>query len=229
MCGRFTQRISSEEFGRIFGAEDLAELPADRFNVAPTDPVVAVVQRDTRRALVAYHWGLVPHWASDLKMGSRLFNARAETVATTAAFRIAFRTKRCLIPANGFYEWLRDSDGKRLPHYVTRADGGALAFAGLWSSWRPPAGGEVLRTCTIITTTPNEIVARLHDRMPVILGPEHWGLWLDPAMREPGPLLRILRPSPADELEVYPVAPLVNSVRNNGPQLVERVGPSLSA
>lgn len=229
VCGRFTQRISSEEFGRIFGADDLADLPADRFNVAPTDPVVAMVQRDTRRALVAYHWGLVPHWASDLKIGSRLFNARAETVATTPAFRDAFRTKRCIIPANGFYEWQRDPVRGRVPHYVSRADGAPLAFAGLWSTWRPPAGGGALRTCTILTTMPNELVARLHDRMPVILSPGSWGLWLDPAMHEPGPLLRMLRPSPADEFDVYPVAPLVNSVRNNGPLLVERMGPSLTA
>jgi putative SOS response-associated peptidase YedK len=229
MCGRFTQRISSGEFGRIFGADDLADLPADRFNVAPTDPVAAVVQREHRRALVACRWGLVPRWASDVRIGSRLFNARAETVATTPAFRDAFRTKRCIIPANGFYEWQRGPDGGRVPHYVSRADDAPLAFAGLWSTWRPPAGGDALRTCTILTTTPNELVARLHDRMPVILSPDCWASWLDPAMHEPGPLLRMLRPSPAEELDVYPVAPLVNSVRNNGPLLVERAGPSLTA
>ncbi len=226
MCGRFTQKISSPELARIFEADDLADIPGDRYNVAPTDPVAAVYIRDGRRILAQMRWGLVPHWASSAREAAGRINARAETIDRTPAFRDAFERKRCLIPADGFYEWQRSPDGRRLPYFITRPDGLPIAFAGLRATWHGPPGGAdarpPLRTCSIVTTTPNDLVARLHNRMPVILAPETWDVWLDPSA-DPGELRSLLVPAPPDELVMYPVAPLVNSVRNNGPELVRPV------
>ncbi len=231
MCGRFTQRLSSSEFARIFEARDVAERPGDAYNVAPTQQVAAVVVRDDERIVDRFRWGLVPGWADSAAIGSRMFNARAETVATSPAFRHSFRAKRCLIPADGFYEWLRLPDGKRQPYYIAARDGSPLAFAGLWSAWRPRGAGEPedvpadLLSCTIVTTTPNELMSRLHTRMPVILPAAAWAVWLDPALADPGELQGLLRPSDAD-LVAHPVAPLVNSVRNQGPALIAPVEPA---
>jgi putative SOS response-associated peptidase YedK len=168
VCGRFTQRLSSSEFASIFSARDLVDAAGERFNVAPTQSVVAVVRRDEERVLERFRWGLVPHWAKNPASGGRMINARAETVASTPAFRHSFRAKRCLVPADGFYEWQRSPDGRR-PFYITREDGQPLAFAGLWSTWHDPATDLALLTCSIVTTTPSELMAPLHNRMPVIL------------------------------------------------------------
>ena len=245
MCGRFTQRLSSGEFARIFGAEDLAETPGEAYNVAPTQRVAAVAVRDEQRVLDRFRWGLVPGWAERVTIGNRLINARAETVASTPAFRHSFRAKRCLIPADGFYEWRRTPEGARQPFYITAADGAPLAFAGLWSAWRDRSGGHdrpasadgapgddrsgsagapALLTCSIVTTTPNALMATLHDRMPVILRPDAWDLWLDPSIADPGELQALLRPSEA-ELVAWPVSDRVNSPRNQGSGLVERLAP----
>ena len=269
VCGRFTQRLSSGEFARIFGDEDLATTTGEAYNVAPTQRVAAVVVRDDRRVLDRFRCGLVPGWAERVTIGSRLINARAETVASTPAFRHSFRAKRCLIPADGFYEWRRAPDGTRQPFYITAAVGGPLAFAGLWSAWRDlSAGGDrsgaadgaplgdrsgaadgalggdrsgaadgaplgdrsdapgapPLLTCSIVTTTPNALMATLHNRMPVILEPDAWDLWLDPALADPGELQALLRPSDAD-LVAWPVSDLVNSPRNQGSRLIERLAP----
>lgn len=228
MCGRVTQRRGSTEIADLFGAEDLAGDPGGRFNVAPTDPLTVVVEREGRRAVTSYRWGLVPPWAESPKVGARMINARAETIATSPAFRGSVRSRRCLVPADGFYEWRRLPDGHRQPFFITRADGAPLAFAGLWSAWREPgADGPSLRTCAIVTTTPNELLAQVHNRMPVILAPEHWTLWLGTSAGDLGELVGFLRPSPPEELVAYPVDARVNSVRNNGPELVEAVGPAL--
>ena len=257
VCGRFTQRLSSGEFARIFGAEDLAATTGEAYNVAPTQRVAAVVVRDDRRVLDRFRWGLVPGWADRVTIGSRLINARAETVASTPAFRHSFRARRCLIPADGFYEWRRAPDGTRQPFYITAAGGAPLVFAGLWSAWRDPsarsnrsgavdgapegdrsgaadaapggdrsgaAGAPPLLTCSIVTTTPNALMATLHNRMPVILEPDAWDLWLDPAVADPGELQALLHPSDAD-LVAWPVSDLVNSPRNQGPGLIEPVAP----
>lgn len=232
MCGRMTQQRPSAELARLFEAEDLADDPGGRFNVAPTDPVSVVVERAGRRAVTSYRWGLVPPWADSPRVGARMINARAETIARSPAFRGPLRSRRCLVPADGFYEWFRSPDGSRRPYLVRRADGAPLAFAGLWSAWREPGTeGPPLRTCAVVTTTPNELVGRVHDRMPVILAPEHWSLWLDTAagdLEDLGELVGLLRPSPPGELTVLPVGPRVNSVRNDGPDLVEAVGPALA-
>ena len=223
VCGRFTQERASSEFAEIFGAEDLAGLDAGRYNVAPTDAAAVVVARDGRRAVTAYRWGLVPHWASSARVGSRMFNARAETLTASPAFRDAFRRRRCLVPVDSFYEWQGDG-GARRPLRIGRRDGLPLALAGLWSGWRDPDDGTVRRTFTIVTTTPNELIAPIHDRMPVILPAGAWADWLDMATPDPSRLLGLLVPNRTDDLVAVPVSRLVNDVRNDGPALIEPAG-----
>jgi putative SOS response-associated peptidase YedK len=229
MCGRFTQQRPSAELAALFEAEDLAERPGARFNLAPQQEGLVVVQRDDlRRAIVPYRWGLVPAWAKDPKIGSRLINARAETVATTPAFRASFAKRRCIVPADGFYEWERMTPEIRQPNLVRRVDGEPMAFAGLWSSWHDPVepDAEALRTFTIITTPANATLAPIHDRMPAILPASAWDAWLAPAAAEPGELLALLAPAADDLLERFPVSRRVNSVRNEGPELVIPLGPT---
>lgn len=219
MCGRFTQERPTSELAEIFEAEDLAGAPGGHFNVAPTDEAAVVVQREDRRAITAYRWGLIPHWSKDAKVGGRLFNARAETLAVAPMFRDAFRRRRCLIPVDSFYEWRRE--GKvRQPFRVVRRDGQPLALAGLWAGWRDPETAEVRRTFTIVTTTPNADMAAIHDRMPVLLAPDAWERWLDPALPDPSELLGLLVPAPDGSLDAYQVSRAVNDVRNDGPGLI---------
>ncbi len=218
MCGRFTQRLSSSEFARIFEARDVAGGGGEAYNVAPTQAVTVVVDRDDERVVDRFRWGLVPHWSKDITAGSRLINAKAETIATSPVFRHAFRSKRCLIPADGFYEWQRMPRGRQ-PFYITSADGSPLAFAGLWSAWRDAPTGLTLRTCSIVTTTPNGLMASIHDRIPVILAPDAWARWLV-SSTDPDELGALLRPSDA-ELVAFPVSSRVNSVRNHGAELVQ--------
>jgi putative SOS response-associated peptidase YedK len=225
MCGRFTQQTSSSELARIFDAEDLADDPGGRFNVAPTDEAAVIVQREERRAVVRYRWGLVPGWASDTRMASRAFNARAETLAASPLFRDAFRRRRCLVPVDGFYEWLREGS-KRQPMRIHDPSGRPLALAGLWTGRQDVDTGEWRRTFTIVTTRPNQLMAPIHDRMPVIVPPDAWADWLDPAPPNPGELRALLEPRDDVVLDAYPVAPLVNNVRNDGPELVERYVPA---
>ena len=224
MCGRFTQQRPTAELAEIFDAEPLVEDAEPRFNVAPTDGIVAVVRPPSdHRLLTAFRWGLIPAWADDPKVGSRHINARAESVFTSPTFRTSVRRRRCLIPADGFYEWRRTPDGAKQPYLIHHQDRTPLALAGLWASWKEPASGEWLRSATIITTAANPLVARLHDRMPVILPPTAWPLWLDPELSDIGELRGLLVPAPAGELEAYPVSTLVNSVRNEGAALVDPI------
>ncbi len=218
MCGRFTQQRPTSELAEIFDAENLAVDEGGHFNVAPTDEAAVVVQRDDRRAVVRYRWGLVPHWAAEAKIAGRTFNARAETIAVAPAFRDAFRRRRCIVPVDSFYEWKREN-GVRQPYRIVRADGRPLVLAGLWAGWRDPADGAVRRTFTIVTTRANATIRELHDRMPVILAGDAWRTWLDPRLADVAELHGLL--APADEpLEVYPVVRFVNNVRNDGPELV---------
>jgi putative SOS response-associated peptidase YedK len=225
MCGRFAQPRSAEELARIFHARPATDLPGERFNVAPTDEVAAVVEHHGERVVDAFRWGLVPFYAKSAKDGARLINARAETVETSPAFRTAFARHRCIIPADAFYEWRRERDpatGKIIrsePFAVRRLDGEPLALAGLWSSWRDPDTAARLYTCSILTTDPNELVARIHDRMPVVLDPTDWEAWL--AQETPAEKLRsLLHPAPVEPLDAYAVSPAVNNVRNEGPELL---------
>jgi putative SOS response-associated peptidase YedK len=220
MCGRFTQERPASELAEIFGAEPLSDDPGGHFNVAPTDEAMVVVQRDDRRAVTGYRWGLIPHWAETAKVGSRMFNARAETLATSPAFRDALVRKRCLVPVESFYEWKREGT-VRQPYRVARSDGRVLVLAGLWSGWRDPATDTVRRTFTIVTTTPNDALADLHDRMPVIVPDDAWARWLDPAPADPSELQGLLQPDDTVGLDIYAVSRAVNDVRRDGPELIQ--------
>ena len=203
MCGRFAQRTPARVLARTFGVE-VPETKA-RYNVAPTQEVLAVRQQAAGRAAVMLKWGLVPAWAKDTSMGARLINARAETVADKPAFREALKLRRCLIPASGFYEWRREGTHKQ-PYYFHLSDDRPFAFAGLWERW-----GEDLETCTILTTAANPLVAATHDRMPVILKAEDYDLWLDESVRSRELLTPLLVPYPAAEMTAQPVSLYVNS------------------
>lgn len=221
MCGRFTLAQPTAVLARLF---DLEEPPGGlaRYNIAPSQPVLAVrVGQERQREWAWFQWGLVPSWAQDPTVGARLINARSETVAEKPAFRAAFRARRCLIPADGFYEW-RKSNGRRQPYYICLREGSPFAFAGLWEHWEGPEG-SVLESCTILTTQPNELIRPLHDRMPVILPPEAYERWLDPDWRKPEGLLSLLRPYPAEAMIAYPVRFLVNNPKNEGAELIKPI------
>ena len=221
MCGRFTLTADS---ATVQEALDLGNMPAElepRYNVAPTQPVAIVTEPDEREVKL-FRWGLIPSWAKDIKIGYRLINARAETVAQKPAFRAAFSRRRCIVLADGFYEWQRVGKKKKQPYYFRLASGQPFAMAGLWEVWRRSKEAEPLYTCTIITCAANERVAPIHHRSPVILDAEKPWVWLDPdASREQ--LRDLLMPLPAEQIDLYPVSPLVNSPRNDLPSLVEPI------
>ena len=248
MCGRYASARKRqdllEEF-RIDRDRVIDDLEPD-YNVAPTKAVYAVLNRgqrgsgegdeaakDVARELRVVRWGLVPSWAKDPAIGSRLINARVETVDSKPSFRSAFAKRRCLLPADGFYEWLKvDVEGKsrKQPYYIHRADGGALAFAGLYELWRDKSAPDDhpqawLWTAVIITTQAEDEVGRLHDRMPMVIDPARWGDWLDPANNDAAHVHTLLAPAAASGLASYPVGTEVNYVRNNGPGLIEPLSP----
>jgi putative SOS response-associated peptidase YedK len=212
MCGRFTLRtpmtVLIRQFQIDLGADQ--QLPL-RFNVAPTQDIPVVRYTDDGRELTLMRWGLIPSWSKDPKSGPLLINARSETAAEKPAFRSAFKTRRCLIPADGFYEW-KKAGNKKQPYYFRLTDGQPFAFAGLWEKW------QVIESCTILTTEANELAAQMHDRMPVILSPNDYAEWLDPLAKEPG---KLLTPFPASEMSAIPVNPIVNNARNEGPACIE--------
>jgi putative SOS response-associated peptidase YedK len=219
MCGRYLNRTPASETARVFGTAGVAPNYPPRYNVAPTQPVLAVrfdADEGVRR-LETLRWGLIPSWAKDAKIGAKCINAQAETAAERPAFRDAFRRRRCLLPADGFYEWQRVGK-ERLPYAIVPADG-MFAFAGLWERWKDPATGETVRSCTILTGPPNAVVAPIHGRMPVILPREAWPLWLGEAPAGRDELLALLRPFPADGMRAYRVGTRVNDVRNDDPLL----------
>jgi putative SOS response-associated peptidase YedK len=245
MCGRFALFTPPARMARYFGAS-LADGVDSEFqaswNVAPTDPVLGVRDRPVRpttgpgteeeqptpqgteRLLMSFRWGLIPWWSKDTKSGSRLFNARSETVATKASFREAFRERRIIVPADGFYEWHKT--GNKQPQYFSRADGEPLAFAGLAERWRAkdaPKDAPYVRSCTVITAPGGADMEGIHDRMPVILDPATFDLWLDPANEDTEELLALLRPPPAGTVLHHPVGSRIGNVRNNDPTLVEPV------
>jgi putative SOS response-associated peptidase YedK len=218
VCGRYTLRTPVETLAEEFGITGpLPEVPT-RFNVAPTQEVAAVLEEDEQRKLEMLRWGLIPSWADDPAIGNRMINARSETAAQKPSFRSAFRKRRCLVLADGFYEWQKTASGKQ-PYYIRMGDGSPFAFAGLWESWGKY--GEEVRSCTILTTEANGLVGEIHHRMPVILPAEEYDLWLDPDMGEAEPLLDLLRPYPDDLMEAYPVSRFVNSPSNDSEQCVE--------
>ena len=217
MCGRFTLATPADAVADLFGLAEVPDLPA-RYNVAPTQLIACVRGDKDDRALAMLRWGLIPSWAKDAKIAHSLINARCETVAEKPAFRSAFKKRRCLIPADGFYEWARDSKPKQGYHFHRR-DHGPFAFAGLWETWTNPDEKPV-ETCTIITTAANEIVAPFHERMPVVLDRTEFDSWLNPAPPSAGVLAELFRPYSASAMEAVPVSPLVNSPKNEGPELL---------
>jgi putative SOS response-associated peptidase YedK len=221
MCGRFTQATEGEIIARVFDLSEVPEL-APRYNIAPTQDVAAVrTAGDGGRELVKLHWGLIPSWAKERAMGARMINARAETLVEKPAFRSAFRARRCLIVADGFYEWQKLATRKQ-PHFIGFNDGRPFAFAGLWERWRG-AGSEAVESCTIVTTEANELLAPIHDRMPVILDPPDFSAWIDPAENDTQRLAGLLKPYPAGPLHAYPVGLLVNNPANDSPACVQRL------
>jgi putative SOS response-associated peptidase YedK len=224
MCGRFTLTSTPQRLRQRFALAAAPDELAPRYNIAPSQPVLVIPNR-TRRLLRPARWGLVPHWATDPSAGHRMINARAETLATRPAFRTALERRRCLIPADGFYEWKREGARRRAPFYIRSRDGEPLAFAGLWDVWRP-AEGEPIASCTIVTTEANDLMAELHDRMPVILAPQAYDAWLHPAPQHADTLLPWLVACPPQWLEAYPVSTLVNSPANEDPACIAPVANS---
>jgi putative SOS response-associated peptidase YedK len=218
MCGRFTLTVSPEQLQDQFG---LVEPPppdlVPRYNIAPTQ-AVAVVTNSEERKLEIFQWGLIPSWAKDPKIGNKLINARAETLAEKPSFRTALKRRRCLVVADGFYEWKKDGS-RKIPMYITMEDGRPFGFAGLWEVWQPP-DGSLLKTCTIITTAPNALTEQIHDRMPAILPPEAYDAWLKPGELPAEQVLPLLQPYDARRMRATPVSTRVNKPDFDSPECI---------
>lgn len=248
MCGRFVSSSGTEDIARYFDVDEVSEQALEHepnYNTAPTSDVFVVYSDGSTRRLDTFHWGLVPRWAKDMKIGNKLINARAETVADKPSFRSAFKKRRCILPVDGFYEWSKpEGADRKQPWYITRADSEPFAFAGLWEEWRGTPGGRAakdgdgedggpesedaeevtVRSTTIITGSPNDKMAEIHHRMPVMLPASAWQAWLDPDT-DPGDLAGFLVPAPSQLITFHPVSTEVNNVRNKGEQLIEPVEP----
>lgn len=222
MCGRYASSRAALELAAHFEVDEPPEqvLPPS-YNVAPTDPVYAVLQREQVRQLRVLRWGLVPSWAKDAKGAARLINARRETVDSKPAFRAAYRRRRCLLPADGYYEWQQDGT-RTQPWFLSCRDGGPLAMAGLYEVWAP-LEGERLWTCTVLTTQAPDELGHLHNRTPLLVRPQDWARWLDPTVEDPGQDLLV--PGTPGVLDAWPVSPAVGNVRNDGPGLVRPLEP----
>ncbi len=221
MCGRFTQSLTGEA---IAGAFDLADVPTwrPRYNLAPTQNIPAILLGESSdRTFKSLRWGLIPPWAKDPAMGARLINARSETVTEKPSFRSAFKKRRCLVLADGFYEWQK-TQGKKQPFYFRLESGQPFGFAGLWEQWPSPEG-DVWQTCTILTTDANSLLRQVHDRMPVMLHPEDYDRWLDPQNHDTEALQSLLRPYESEAMLSYAVSPLVNSPTHDQPDCVAAI------
>jgi len=222
MCGRFTLTVDPADLQEAFADYSFPSKFAARYNIAPSQPVMAIPNDGQRKADFLV-WGLIPTWAKDPAIGSRLINARAETLAEKPSFRGSLKYKRCLILADGFYEWKSEPGKKtKVPHFIQMKDGKPFAFAGLWDLWQSPEGSQV-KSCTIVTTEPNELVSSIHNRMPVILDPSHYKAWLDPEPQKPEAVLPFLKPFPANLMSAFPVSTQVNKPANDSPELIAPV------
>jgi putative SOS response-associated peptidase YedK len=221
MCGRYTLATRKEEIADQLPLFDVPELEP-RYNVAPTQSVAAarIVADGARREIALLRWGLIPSWADDPAIGNRMINARADTVAEKPAFRAAYKKRRCLILADGFFEWQK-TGGKKQPYFIHLQDGQLFAFAGLWEHWH--RDDQTIASCTIVTTEANDLLRPMHDRMPVILHPADYERWLDPANQTGAGLAELLRPYPAEEMTFHPVSTLVNNPRNDSPECIKPV------
>ena len=221
MCGRFVGFSDLEQLKACFPIDTAGCEIAASYNVAPSQEVFAIVKRDGENRLEKFHWGLVPFWAKDISIGNKMINARAETVATKPSFRNAFKNRRCLILADGFYEWT-GKKGQKQPMFLALPEGNPFAFAGLWETWnKRDDAGSIYTSCTIITTNASESVRKIHHRMPVILKPDVYEDWLDPENQDTAELENILRNGFVTELISYPVSKQVNSVFNNDPSNIK--------
>jgi putative SOS response-associated peptidase YedK len=221
MCGRFTLQIPAEMLSEIFGITEPPSFPIEpRYNIAPTQQIPVVRQyADSQSRLDSMRWGLVPAWTKEAPSGPPLINARSETVAEKPSFRLAIKYRRCLIPVSGFYEWRREGE-RKTPVYIKLKNGSPMVFAGIWESWKGP-DGKTTDSCSILTTAANDLMSPIHDRMPVILNPGNWEQWLERDQRDPEKLRPLYQPYPGDEIEMYPVSSMVNSVKNGGPELID--------
>jgi putative SOS response-associated peptidase YedK len=225
MCGRFTLATSARQVAEHFGLAEVPEL-SPRYNIAPNQSI-AIVRRTTEREapiLEFRRWGLIPSWAKDPGIGSRMINARAETAAEKPAFRAAFRRRRCLVPADGFYEW-KPHPKRRRPHHVRLAAGELFSLAGLFEAWKSPEG-EAIESCTLLTTAANAVVGALHDRMPIVVDPEHYPRWLDPELQDPDSVLSLTGTGISDRLRFHAVDFRVNNPRNDDPSCIEPIEPA---
>ncbi len=224
MCGRFTQSQSADAIAQAFQVAVPSLTP--RYNIAPTQSVATVLQTPEHkdRQFKLLHWGLIPSWAKDPKMGARLINARAETVAEKPAFRSAFRQRRCLVLADGFYEWQKQENTKqKQPYYFRFKDGRPFAFAGLWERWQD-SNSETIESCTLLTTAANELMRPIHDRMPVIIDSKYYDLWLNPEVQKRELLQPLLHPYPTEEMTAYPVSQTVNKPSHDSAECIESIG-----
>lgn len=224
MCGRFSQFSSLEIIQQTFNVETALFEETPNYNVAPTQKILAIIKQEDKNKLEYLHWGLVPFWAKDISIGSRMINARAETVASKPSFRNAFKKRRCLIPADGFYEW-KGEKGDKQPYYIFTPFGEPFAFAGLWETWTDKESDEesVYKSCSIITTAASESIREIHNRMPAILDPKYHGKWLDAEIQDPKELETILQGGIILDMINYPVSTLVNSVKNNDPNCIKPI------
>lgn len=217
MCGRFAITLPSDAMAQLFAARPANDLPdVPNYNVCPTTQIHAIWSEDGNRRLDAMRWGFLPHWYKTTNGGPLLINARAETIAQKPAFKAACRARRCILPASGFYEWTKDAEGGRDPWFIQAKSDVPLTFAGIWQDWS--SGDEQYRTCAIVTTGANESMSRIHHRMPVLLDPDDWGLWLGEAGKGAAHLMRA---APQDALTFHRVSRSVNSNRSSGPELIE--------
>ena len=218
MCGRFAFTISAEVFAETFGVS-VPPILEHRYNIAPTQQVLIIRKGAEGRSLANARWGLVPNWAKDISIGNKMINARSETVHEKPAFRQAIKTRRCIVPASGFYEWVAKPNGK-FPYYISMGDGSPLPLAGIWESWKS-SEGNLIESCSILTTTANDLMAPIHDRMPVILRPEEFDFWLDRTVTDQVKLQRLFQPYPAVLMTAWPVSRLVNSPANDSSDCIK--------
>ncbi len=217
MCGRFVMKSTQTELAGFFELAAAVDVPA-RYNIAPTDAVLAVVDTGQGRHWRTFRWGLIPSWAKDIAIGARMINARSETVFDKPSFRAAVRRRRCLVPADGFFEW-GGSKGNKQPYYISMANSKPFAMASIWEHWRNELGDEI-ESCSLLTTSANSLIEPFHHRMPVILEQAHWQLWLDPGCEDRSRLEALFVQYPAEKMNVRPVGHLVDNPRNEGEQLI---------
>ncbi len=226
MCGRYNIITDAKALYDAYQVEaELDGAALARYNVAPATEQLVILSEGGQRVARWHHWGLIPHWAKDQAIGYKTINARGESVASKPAFRAAFRQRRCLVPATGYYEW-KVADGGKQPYLIRLKSGELFSFAGLWERWNGPEG-EV-RSFTIITTEPNALMARIHDRMPAIIPREHYARWLDPALQDPAEIQPMIASYPAGALQAIPIGRQINNACNQGPELIEPAGAPLA-